>query len=114
MKKAMFTLAAILIAFSSIFASAHGVPPPKPTKALAIELHKLVKFPQFAIEQEIECSVYVVVNLENDGSITVLKCDSANGKMREYVKEELSKLIIDDTKVATGGQHTLKITFDLL
>lgn len=77
-------------------------------------LAKEVSYPQFAIETEKEGTVYVKFTVDTEGKIVIDQINYEDVTFGDYVKERLSKIIIDTNDPEIGSTHAVKFDFKLL
>jgi len=75
------------LVFSSVFYVNATELPTEPT-SIAIEVGKLLKNPQFSIDQEQQVSVRITFNQDNE--MVVLFVDSNNEMIKSYIKNRLN------------------------
>lgn len=112
MKTKIITLSAMLLmGFSSIFA---GNPDGDKTKMEAREDISLrIDYPEFAIEQDMEGTVYVRLELLENGQVNVIKANSPSNELLRYVVDNLETMHFDPEVYATGEPFNMKFSFVL-
>jgi hypothetical protein len=114
MKTTILTIAILFFGFTTLFATNITSEPLKSTKALSEKVSQSIAYPEFALNNNTECSVWAVIRGESDGSISVLKCDSQNSPMREYVKNELQKMNFASDELESGKEYVIRVDFALI
>ena len=114
MKKTILTIAVVLFGLTFVLAGNIGDDPPVPNKVLQNKISNIIEYPDFALEDKIECSVFAVIKVEENGEISVLRCDSQRCQMRDYVKEELKKIQLIDENVEKGKKYLLRVDFKIM
>jgi hypothetical protein len=111
MKKVILTIAVVFFGLTTLFANNSIGGPLKTKKALAKQISRTIEYPEFAKEEQINCAVFVKLRQEADGKVTVIGCDSQVGSMREYVREELSKMNFKSDELEIGREYIIKVEF---
>jgi len=87
------------------------------TKAVKSQLTQkvteMVKFPEFAQENLLEGFVYVEFKVSEEGKIEVVRTNTLEPELANYVKEKLQQIVLDSNDVATGKTHYMKFDFRL-
>lgn len=109
MKKLNVLALALVIGTASLFAS--NVVSDIPTKQIRTQIVDLFKTPKFNIEEDLKVNIFFTFN--SAGEIVLLKIDSKDKDVLNYVQESLN-----NKKVQTPGElykvftMTLKITHE--
>jgi hypothetical protein len=111
MKKAILTIAVVLFGLTATFAANGFGGPLKASKALKAKISQTIVYPEFALEQELNCTVYAKIKQETDGTISVVQCDSKVCCMRDYVREKLSQMNFEGESLEIGKEYTVRIDF---
>lgn len=74
--------------------------------------HK-IKYPAFASEQKIEGEVYVSFTVKNDGKVNIIRTNSANEELGNYVVEKLQSISFKQTDIEEGKTFNMKFVFEL-
>lgn len=82
------------------------------------EIKQLVKksmhYPQFAIDKKTECSVFVSITVNENGTLKVdcANCECPN--LKNFVIKTIEKINAEDLADYAGQNMLLKIKFDLI
>lgn len=91
---------------------------PMATKKARKDVTKIIKkelsYPEFAIEEKVECCVVVSINILDDGSMDVECANCVCPKMKEHVVSTLEGLDTEELQSYAGQNVKVKINFDLL
>jgi len=112
MKKSAITIAAILISFGFTSTNKNGISSKQPIN-LQTKISKSINYPEFALKSKIVCSVFVIIRIEKNGEIFIVKCGSREPKMANYVSNQLKSLIIDDYYFENDKEYLIKIDFNM-
>jgi len=113
MKKIILTISAAVLLIGSTFAT-NGGEPKNANKVIQSKISKMIPYPDFALEENLEVSVFAIVSLNENGDITVERISSANQDMKNYVVSELGKIQLEDENVVAGKQYKLRVDFRAL
>lgn len=105
MNAKLFTLAAIfgLLSFTSVMA--------EEDKTMVKQAVKQeVSYPQFAIDQELEGTVWVEFTVDENGKIKVLQINSVCVPLKNYVLEKLEGM--DAFELVSGNKDKYQMKFD--
>ena len=116
MKTRIATVGVLLGLFLS--ASVFAKEPVPASKAVASSVTELVKnnleYPEFAINEKLECCVMVEIVISDDGSLYVASANSLSKDMKNYVIKQIEKISSKDYARYAGQSVLLKVKFDLL
>ena len=76
-------------------------------------LQKVITYPEFAKEQNLEGVVLVSLNLNNDGSISINLTNESNANLKDYVISKLKKLKILPSNELVENTYLVKFEFKL-
>lgn len=77
-------------------------------------LHRQVKYPDFAIQQQIEGVVAVTMLFNADGNVVITDSFGSNKDLENYVHEQLHRLHLKDCAVKVNKPYNLRFAFRLL
>lgn len=113
MKAIKIITAAALIIMMTAFSSFAKDNKTNEKSSLKNILSKQVSYPEFAIETAKEGTVYVQFTVNNEGKLVIEQINFFDVTFGNYVKEQLSKIVIDSTDAAIGTTHAMKFDFKL-
>ena len=115
MKARIATLVFIVGMF--LVSSAFAMEPVPASKAVAQSVAKAIanelEYPDFAIEEKFECCVLVSVTILESGRFYVDCANCVSERMKEYVSDEIGKMVSKDHAQYAGQTVLIKIKFDL-
>jgi len=82
-----------------------------PQLTLQQEINSHIKFPESAIEKQIEGAVFVEFTVKKDGQIEVLNCFSMQGELQSYIFQELSTIKVDPDEDLVGKNFLMRFDF---
>lgn len=101
-----------------ITASALANEPVPASKAVSKSVAKLIQseleYPEFAINEKLECDVAVSLVIQADGTFDVVGANSISAKLKEYVAEQIEEIESENHARFAGQEVLVKIKFDLL
>jgi hypothetical protein len=117
MKTRIATTAVLLALIISTTAfSSEPVPVPA-SKAVASSVATLIEnnldYPEFAIEEKFEGDVALELYIEDDGTLDVVKANSVNAEMKEYVIESVENIETNQFAKYSGQTVLVKVSYDL-
>lgn len=77
-------------------------------------IKKEISYPPMAIENRIEGTVIVQYRLSEEGKIIVEKINYENVILGDYIKERLSKISIDKSKITCKEPMLIRFDFKLI
>jgi len=77
-------------------------------------LAKEVSYPSFAIETEKEGTVMVQFTVNEEGKVVIERMNYEDVTLGDYVRECLSKVVLDKKDPAIGNSHAIKFDFKLM
>ena len=114
MKAIKIITAAALIIMMTAFSSFAKDNKTNQKSSLKKVLAKEISYPEFAIETEKEGAVFVQFTISDEGKIIIENMNYEDVTLGDYVKEQLSKVVIDNTDTAIGSTHAMKFDFKLM
>ena len=117
MKTRIATLMIVLGLF--VTASVFANEPVPASKAVAVSVANYIaneiEYPEFAVDEKLECTVVVKVTIQEDGTFAVDAANCINEQMRKHVIAAIDEL---DEKAEyysqfAGMEVNLKLAFDL-
>lgn len=112
--KVFILIVAALMVFNFTNADNSNSAEPQKQAQLAKKVTKAIEMPQFAIDNSIEGDVYVNFSVRSDGSINIIKVNSGQQELKEYVIDELKKMYITPEDGVVDKEFNLKFSFRLL
>lgn len=101
-----------------VASTAFAMEPVPATNHVKKEIKQLVQesmhYPQFAIDKKTECTVYVSITVNENGTLNVDCANCACGDMKNFVIKTIEKINAKDLADAAGQNMLLKIKFDLI
>ena len=112
-------IATLMIVFGLFLSATTFANEPVPaSKAVSNSVSKLIQseleYPEFAIDEKLECIVVVSIVIEDDGTFDVTSANCVSSAMKEYVIEEIEDLVSKEHAQYAGQTVLLKVKFDLL
>lgn len=104
MKNLKIFAIALIISTSSLFAA--EIVPDIPAKDIRSQVVELLANPEFQINEELV--VNVVFTFSSEGDIIVLKIDSTNPNVKQYIRDHINHKMI-----ATPGEPNREFTLPL-
>jgi len=91
---------------------------PFSSKAIAIDfkeaLSKTIKYPAFASENSLEGTIWLCLEIDEDGQMTVKECNrSCCQKFLDEVVKQLDGKKIKEFEPSMVGEHNIKMVFQL-
>ena len=83
----------------------------KEIKELVVK--KLI-YPQFAIDNKIECNVYLSITVNENGSLEVDCANCMCSQLKDFVVKRVEKIQSEDLEKYAGATMLLKVKFDLI
>lgn len=83
------------------------------TKAVAEFLEDEITYPAFASETNIECTVYVDITVNEDGSLKVNEANCKANCMKEYCTKAIENAKSKDLKKYAGQNVIIKVDYKL-
>ena len=84
-----------------------------PLTALNQKIKSQIQFPAYAIEKQIEGTVFVEFTINDAGKIEILNCSSLQGELQSYVFQKLSGMIIAPDSELKGNKYLMRFDFKL-
>jgi len=84
------------------------------TKAVAEFLQDEIDYPAFASERNIECTVYVDITVNKDGSLKVNQANCKAECMKDYCVKAIEEAKSKDLKKFAGQDIVMKINYKLV
>jgi len=116
MKKIIMSFVALcFLSLSFVFASENSNPIPVNKKSNVSKILKeMIKYPSFALENNIEGCVHVSFKINNDGQIVIEKTNFLNEELRDYVLKELKEITFSPSDFLIDQTLNIKFSFVLL
>jgi hypothetical protein len=116
MKTRIATIMLLLGLF--VASTAFAADPVPATKEMKKEIKELVKkklhYPQFAIDSKTELTVYLSINVMDDGSLEIDCANCSCCKMKDFVIKNIEKIDSEDLVKYAGQNMLLKVRFYLI
>ncbi len=96
MRKFKLLALALVIGTASVFA-ASGDDPTEANKKIRSQIVDLLETPEFVVEEDV--SVVLTFTFSSDGEIVILKVDSSDRNILNYVRENLNYKKVDNPGV---------------
>jgi hypothetical protein len=77
-------------------------------------INSQISYPAFAIEKQVEGTVFVEFKIKNDGKIEVLNCSSLQGELQSYVFLKLSEMSVTPSAELIGQNFLIRFDFKLI
>ena len=117
MKTRIATLLIVLGIFvgGSAFASKPVIASKAVTSSVAKQLKEEMKYPSFAIDQQLQCCVVVRIAIQEDGTLDVIESNSMSKELEKHVIKTVEKMEANgDLKNYAGQNVLIKVKFQLI
>lgn len=112
LKVLFFVMAGLLWLNLSYSQNNSGNPDPKMQVRQAI-VSKVI-YPEFAVNEGIEGTVYARFTISKDGLIQVIQVESCNEELKTYVSSKLKEIKIEVNEQVAEEVYNMKFKFELL
>lgn len=112
---ATFLIVLGIFVAGSAFASKPVIASKSVSGSVAKQLKKEIKYPAFAVDQQFECCVVVKLEIQEDGTFTVVESNSMSKEMEKHVIKTIEDLEANEELSNYAGQNVLiKVQFELI
>ncbi|PLX02293.1 MAG: hypothetical protein C0595_11325 [Marinilabiliales bacterium] len=111
-------IATVMLLLGIFIASTAFASEPMPANSLAKKevknlIQKKLIYPQFAIDNKIECSVYLNLLINENGMLEVNCANCSCEKVKDFTVKYIEKIKSEDLQNFKGQSMNLKVTYDL-
>jgi hypothetical protein len=107
MKKRILILAILMLILSISYAKS-------PESVLQQTINSQIQFPAFALDKQIEGTVFVEFTIKEDGRIEVINCSSLQGELQSFVFLKLASLTVNPDPKLMGQNFLMRFDFKLI
>ncbi|NAS11255.1 hypothetical protein [Poritiphilus flavus] len=106
-KLSVVMVAAMLLTAGSIFAS--DPEKPKSEKGLSYQVWKLLKDNRIEVAEDEDLQAEILITINEDNEIVVIKVDSEDQKLDRFVKARLNYKKVDFTPLEKGKRYIIPL-----
>jgi len=117
MKTRIATLIFVMGLFlaGTAFASKPVIASKAVSSSVVKQLKSEIKYPSFAVDEQVECCVVVRLVIQEDGTLDVVESNSMSKKMEKHVIKTIESMEANGDLTNYAGQNILiKVKFELI
>jgi hypothetical protein len=103
-----------IIILGTAFATMAGKPEPKQKSSTREVISASIEYPGFAIEEGLQATVSLLVQIQPNGHIQVLQARSCCEKLLQYTVGRLNSMVLSPEQIDSDQPFTLKVSYQLL
>ncbi len=111
--KVLFFVIASFLCYNFAFSQNNSVNPDPKMQVRQAIVSKVI-YPEFAVNEGIEGTVYASFSISKDGKIQVIQVESCNEELKIYVSSKLKEIEIEGNEQVADEVYNMKFKFELL